>query len=117
MWLRLKLEKENQSDLPTKTLNTILKKKITSVPEKIFFVLRYLLRNGEQSFEDLLLTGKSRSDLIALFMAILSLIRGGRIMCLDAGENPMIRICPKTQDTVHGVEKEENEEDEEDEER
>ena len=62
-----------------KNLETILHKKITPVSEKLFFVLRYLLKQGETSFEELMLTCESRSDMIASFMAVLQLIRSGRI--------------------------------------
>ena len=62
-----------------KNLETILHKKITPVSEKLFFVLRYLLKQGETSFEELMLTSESRSDMIASFMAVLQLIRAGRI--------------------------------------
>ena len=62
-----------------KNLETILHKKITPVSEKLFFVLRYLLKQGETSFEELMLACESRSDMIASFMAVLQLIRSGRI--------------------------------------
>ena len=93
MELRIKLESENRSDIPIKTLNAILTKKVTSVPEKSFFILRYLFKRKEGcSFSELLLTNRTRSELIASFMAILSLVRSGRIECVGEEDDPIIKI-------------------------
>lgn len=95
MLLRLKSERENRTDVPIKTLNSILTRKITPIPEKLFFILRRLRKFGDQSFEELLLTSETKSDLIASFMAILTLIRTGRISCYTDDENPMIKMNRK----------------------
>ncbi|MGM9680528.1 MAG: segregation and condensation protein A [Eubacteriales bacterium] len=95
MLLRLKSERENRTDVPIKTLNSILTRKITPIPEKLFSILRRLRKLGDQSFEDLLLTSETKSDLIASFMAILTLIRTGRISCYGDDENPMIKMNRK----------------------
>ncbi len=95
MFLRLKLDKENHTDTPIKTLNTILTRKITPIPEKLFAILRRLRRDGDQPFTELLLPVETKSDLIASFMAILSLIRSGRISCYGDEENPIIKINRK----------------------
>ncbi len=68
------------------TLDTILHKKITPVSERLFFILRYLYRRESAEFEELLLSGVTRSDIIASFAAILQLIRAGRIfICREDG--------------------------------
>lgn len=97
MYLRLKVERESHTDSPLKTLNTILTRKITPIPEKLFAILRRLRRCGKGGvrFTQLLLPARSKSDLTASFMAILSLIRTGRIRCCDDGDDPMIQICKK----------------------
>lgn len=95
MLFRLKMERENHTDTPIKTLNSILTRKITPIPEKLFFILRKLRKQGDQSFESLLLPCESKSDLIASFMAILTLIRNGRITCYGEDENPMIKMNRK----------------------
>ena len=92
MKFRLKTEAENRTDVPIKTLNTILTRKITPVPEKSFFIMRYLFRTGGSSFEELLLTNRTKSELVASFMAILSLIRSGRLVCSGESDNPMIKL-------------------------
>ena len=95
MFLRLKLEQENRTDVPLKTLNTILTRKITPIPEKLFAILRRLRREGDLPFSELLLPAESKCDLIAAFMAILSLIRTGRIFCYGDEDDPMIQINRK----------------------
>lgn len=94
MELRLKIESENKTDVPIKTLNTILTRKITPVPEKSFFILRYLYKHQRCSFEEILMTNRTKSDLVASFMAILSLVRTGRIIC--EGEEDNIELTIKT---------------------
>ena len=81
---------------PQKTLNTILTKKITPVPVKYFGTLRYLYKNGDTDFDTLIMTCKSRSDLIALFMALLQLIRSQLVSITDEnGGNPILKINKK----------------------
>ena len=78
---------------PQKTLNTILTKKITPVPVKYFAILRHLYKHGETDFESLLLTCKTRSDLIALFMALLQLIRNQLVYITSENDgNPVLNI-------------------------
>lgn len=78
------LSKNEQSK---KTLDTILNKRITPVSEKLFGVLRYLHRNGETRFEELLFRTRLRSDVVASFVAILQLIRSGRISIIKEFED------------------------------
>lgn len=95
MFLRLKIEQESRTDVPLKTLNTILTRKITPIPEKMFAILRRLRREGEIPFSELLLPASTKSDLIASFMAILSMIRTGRIACRGEGNDPLITVNRK----------------------
>ena len=90
--IRQKENKRARNDQAKITLDTILHKKITPVSERLFFVLRYLHRNNEETFENLLLTGNSRSDIIATFAAILQLIRSGRISIFKEEDNGDIYI-------------------------
>lgn len=81
IFIRQQQYAESHTDLPKQTLATILTKKITPVPEKIFTVLRYLRRKGKTSFEKLILaTNSDRSELITSFLALLQLIRSGRLV-------------------------------------
>lgn len=88
-------QKENRLARNTQakvTLDTILHKKITPVSERLFFVLRYLYRRESAEFEELLLSGSTRSDIIASFAAMLQLIRSGRISICREDEDGKIYI-------------------------
>ena len=89
IFVRQKQAEESHTDVPRQTLATILTKKIVPVPEKACTILRYLRRHGEAPFEALLLaTNSDRSQLITSFLALLSLIRNGRLTAREdeAGE-------------------------------
>lgn len=93
---RKRLMQEAMTEEPVKTLNVILKKKITPIYGKIFGILRSLRRKGRADFETLMMENESRSDLVASFVAVLQLIRRGEILITgDAGEdgsNPILEI-------------------------
>ena len=57
----------------------ILRTPIVPVQGKIFGVIRYLVKNGEALYTSILLTAKSRSELIATFLAVLELIKKNRV--------------------------------------
>lgn len=89
IFVRQQQAEEAKTDVPRQTLSTILTKRIVPVPEKVFTLLRYLWRNGETPFESLILaTNSDRSELIASFLALLQLIRSGRMLVREdeAGE-------------------------------
>lgn len=98
IFVRQKQMEESHTDVPKQTLATILTKKIVPVPEKAFTILRYLRRKGETPFEALLLaTNSDRSQLITSFLALLSLIRDGRLCAREdeAGEI-YLNIAPRS---------------------
>ncbi len=57
----------------------ILRTPIVPVSGKIYGVIRYLVRNGESLYTSILLTAKTRSELIATFLAMLELIKKNRV--------------------------------------
>lgn len=57
----------------------ILRTPIVPVSGKIFGVIRYLVRNGESLYTSILLSAKTRSELIATFLAMLELIKKNRV--------------------------------------
>ena len=91
---RQRLMREAMTEEPAKTLDVILKKKITPIHEKIFGVLRILKRKGKCDFETLMTENKTRSDLIASFVAVLQLIRRGEILIVEEADdgNPILEI-------------------------
>lgn len=64
---------------PEKTLENLLKKRVTPIPERIVGIMRYLYKNGKQSFDDVMLQSKTRSDIIASFAALLELLKARRV--------------------------------------
>ena len=98
IFVRQKQAEESHTDVPRQTLATILTKKIVPVPEKAFTILRYLRRHGETPFEALLLaTNSDRSQLITSFLALLSLIRNGRLAaCEDEAGEIYLSIAPRS---------------------
>ena len=90
IFVRQKQAEESHTDVPTK--------KIVPVPEKAFTILRYLRRKGETPFETLLLaTNSDRSQLITSFLALLSLIRNGRLLAReDENGEIYLAIAPRS---------------------
>jgi chromatin segregation and condensation protein Rec8/ScpA/Scc1 (kleisin family) len=68
------------------------------VPEKSFTILRYLYRHGETLFEPLILaTNSERSELIASFLALLALIRSGRMLIREDESGELyVSIAPRS---------------------
>ncbi len=57
----------------------LIKKRSASATEKAFSVIRYLYKNGPTDAAELFLCEESRSDMIAVFLAILELLKNQRI--------------------------------------
>lgn len=97
IFLRQQQAEESHTDVPRQTLQTILTKKIVPVPEKVYTILRYLRRHGEMSFEPLLLaTNSDRSQLITSFLALLQLIRTGRLSAREDEDGEIyLSICSR----------------------
>lgn len=91
---RRQLHEAAMTDEPEHTLDVIVKKKITPISAKVFGVLRQLKRGGKVPFEQLMLQNKTRSDLIASFVAVLQLIRKQEILVTGETENgdPILEI-------------------------
>ncbi len=89
MTARSNMMKENQRQ-PERTLENLLKHKVTPIPVKVIAVMRYLYRYGETDFETILLNNETRSDLIATFAAILELVKFQRVFLGGDEENPTL---------------------------
>ncbi len=89
MTARSNLMKENLRQ-PERTLENLLKHKVTPIPVKVISVMRYLYRHGEADFETLLLNNETRSDLIATFAAILELVKFQRVFLSGDEDNPTL---------------------------
>ena len=63
-----------------KAIRRLLAAKVVPVSAKIITVMKYLRAHGRSNFEDILLTARSRSELIAIFSATLELLKVQRVI-------------------------------------
>lgn len=75
---------------PEKTLENLLKKRVTPIPERIIGIMRYLYKNGRTSFDTIMLQSNTRSDIIASFSALLELLKARRIMIAKDSEDEIV---------------------------
>lgn len=68
----------------------IVAKKIFSVSAKIVFVMRNLLKKGPQKLTNLYCSAKSRSELVATFLAVLELCKANRVSLNGEGDSTEI---------------------------
>ena len=86
---------------PIKNFRGIVGRKIASVTTKIVTVLRMLTRSRHTKFLSLFKSAKTRSDIIATFLAVLELSKNDRITINDSGEEIYIDVSEKRE--KHGV--------------
>lgn len=70
----------------------IVAKKIVAVSTKIVFVIRNLFTGGKKSLNSLYKTAKSRSELVATFLAVLELCKANRVKVEGEGEEMEITL-------------------------
>ncbi len=70
----------------------IVAKKIVAVSTKIVFVIRNLYKGGRRSLNSLYKTAKSRSELVATFLAVLELCKANRVKVEGDGEGMEITL-------------------------
>ncbi|MBQ3100855.1 MAG: segregation/condensation protein A [Clostridia bacterium] len=75
---------------PEKTLENLLKHRVTPIPEKIFGIMRHLYKFGDTSFSELLLMSNTRSDVIASFVAVLELLKVRRVSFTSTTDDDLI---------------------------
>jgi segregation and condensation protein A len=76
---------------PETAFTGIVSNKIVSVTSKIIFVLRKLLKNKHISMSKLFVSANGRSDLVAIFLAVLELIKAKRLEIDDATD--ILKMC------------------------
>lgn len=86
---------------PIKNFRGIVGRKIASVSTKIVSVLRILTRSHHTRFLSLFKTARSRSDIIATFLAVLELSKNDRISINDSGDEIYIDVSEKGE--PHGI--------------
>ncbi len=77
---------------PTNAFVKIVAKKIVSVSTKIVFVMRNLFKKGPQKLSNLYSASKSRSELVATFLAVLELCKANRVELKGEGDEAQINL-------------------------
>lgn len=77
---------------PTAPFARIVAKRIVAVSTKIVFVIRKLWTGGSKSLNSLYKSAKSRSELVATFLAVLELCKGNRVRVDGEGDNTKITL-------------------------
>lgn len=79
---------KRQQKLPPsrESFSGIISKKVVSVFSKVIFVLKKLWKTGETNYNELFYNSKSKSDMVATFLAILELVKGKRIIIDENNE-------------------------------
>ena len=70
----------------------IVQRKIVSVSEKIKSVVSLLSGNGKMKFRDIIRKSESRSELVAVFLAVLELAKTGNIAFDSDDTEPVIEL-------------------------
>lgn len=77
---------------PTNAFAKIVAKKIVAVSTKIVYVMRNLFKRGPQKLGRLYASAKSRSELVATFLAVLELCKANRVSIKGDGEDMEIKL-------------------------
>lgn len=80
---------------PISNFKGIVGRQIASVKTKIVSVLRVLTRARHVSFKSLFLSAKTRSDIVATFLAVLELTKNERITVDDSGKEIYIDMSER----------------------
>lgn len=84
---------EGKKPLSAKTFNELIATRFISVGSKIISLLRLFVRNTRVSFRKLFRESSGRSETVAIFLAVLELIRSGRIDAVDEnGETDLVLV-------------------------
>lgn len=83
-----------QRKLPPSTapFTKIVAKKIVAVSTKIVFVMRNLWKGGSKKLSSLYKTARSRSEMVATFLAVLELCKANRVRVDGDAENAEIKL-------------------------
>ena len=76
---------------PASTFAPIVTRRVVSVKSRVIYVLKHLYQKPQVPLQDLFQEGGERSELVATFLAVLELMKTGRVH-LDPEEN--LHLCP-----------------------
>lgn len=77
---------KNKLPPPKTAFSGIVERKIVSVSSKIIGVMRKLWSGEQVNYEDLFSNSENKSEMVAIFLAVLELVKGKRVRVED-GEN------------------------------
>ncbi|MCL2513820.1 MAG: segregation/condensation protein A [Oscillospiraceae bacterium] len=81
---------------PAEAFSDIVSRKIVSVSLKIRYVMKLLSTHKKKKFINILEESESRSDMVAVFLAVLELAKGKRVKIQGSGEKTTISIVNPT---------------------
>ena len=81
----------------------IVKRRVVSVNSRIIHLMRKLYRNPHYRFKALFEDQNDRSELVATFLAVLELIKGGRLSVSDDGQTVSFNRVANKQEQEVGV--------------
>ena len=76
----------------TAPFTKIVAKKIVSVSSKIVYVMRNLFKGGKKNLSALYMGAKSRSELVATFLAVLELCKANRVKIEGEAQSAQITL-------------------------
>ncbi|MBQ3052006.1 MAG: segregation/condensation protein A [Clostridia bacterium] len=77
---------------PVEAFAGIVQRKIVSVQSRISFILTSISGKGRRTFSSLIRASKSRSEMVATFLALLELIRDKKVVAAEDGDDMTIEI-------------------------
>ncbi len=80
---------------PVDNFKPLVAKKIVAVSTKVVYVLRNLRKKTKVKFDALFSQSKSRSELVATFLAVLELVKARRVTVDGEGEKMTVTLCGK----------------------
>lgn len=87
---------------PAQAFSGIVSRKIVSVAAKIFGVMRRLARKKAVAYDDLFTGARSKSELVATFLAVLELVKGKRIRVDGDGAGTTVRLIRNREEKSGG---------------
>lgn len=101
------ISERNQRSLPPPTVNFkgIVGKEPYPVAKKAGEVVRRLILRGVERLKNLFCENKSRSEIVATFLAILDLCKTNSVVLEDdaSGDNPNVRLLLKSENKSEGM--------------
>lgn len=80
---------------PASTFTAYVASKVVSVGSRVYGVLKLLLRQGQTCWSSLFVTARSRSEIVATFLAVLELSKVNRIWVEETEGEPVVLLRRK----------------------